>query len=292
MSEGSGSFPSLSTVPAGLSGSDRLPARQAELWLRSKFLFLPGDPALLSSKAPMWYNCSFICTGREFVIPSGNWRVQDPLSWMLAQSLRTLRPGRKPSPVETDRHAIAALTIRLDKDFNSLRSESLTVITRQNLPCAPMKLGPAKGDPLAKIGPSPVFTTESFSGVCVCATTVVSCTLISLHGRGEELHQNACACKAYIVYSGPPQEKRADLQFNREAIQERRCGVLKDPEKGLNGLNSGSASSRNQLANNQMSLPVAHHTEILWIELPMPNWLPDTFHFQKKKLIFPLWLKH
>lgn len=33
MSEGSGSFPSLSTVPAGLSGSDRLrlPARLSEL---------------------------------------------------------------------------------------------------------------------------------------------------------------------------------------------------------------------------------------------------------------------
>lgn len=198
MSEGSGSFPSLSTVPAGLSGSDRLrlPARLSKLWLRSKFLFLPGDPALLSSKTPMWYNCSFICTGREFVIPSGNWRVPGPLFWMLAQSLRTLRPGRKPSPVEMDRHARAALTIGLDKDFNSLRSESLPAITKQNLPCAPMKLGPAKGDPLAKIGPSLVFTTESFQECVSVLITLVSCTLVSLHGRGEQLHPNARARKA------------------------------------------------------------------------------------------------
>lgn len=191
------------------------------------------------------------------MIPSGNRRVPGPLSWMLAQSLRTLRPGRKPSPVETDRHTRAALIIRLGKDFNSLRSESLAVISKQNLPCVPMKLGPAKGDPLAKI------TTELFQECVSALITLVSCTLVSLRGRGEQLHQNACARKAYVVYSGPPQEKRSDLQFNREAIQERRCGVLKDPEKGLKGLNSGSASSRNQLANDQMSLPVAHHTIIL-----------------------------
>lgn len=125
----------------------------------------------------MWYNCSFICTGREFVIPSGNWRVPGLLSWMLAQSLRTLRPGRKPSPVETDRHARAAFTIKLDKDFNSLRSESLAVISKQNLPCVPMKLGPAKGDPLAKI------PTESFQE---CVSALI--TLVSLRGRGEQLH--------------------------------------------------------------------------------------------------------
>lgn len=145
------------------------------------------------------------------MIPSGNWRVPGPLSWMLSQSRRTLGPGRKPRPVEMDRHARAALTIGLDKDFNSLRSESLPVITKQNLPCAPMELGPAKGDPLATIGPAPVFTTESFQECVSVLITLVSCTLVSLHSRGGQLHPNACARQAYIGYSGPPQEKRADL---------------------------------------------------------------------------------
>ena len=60
-----------------------------------------------------------------------------------------------------DHHIIAALSIRLDADFNSLRSNGLVVITKQNLPYVTMKLGPTKGDPLAKASPAPVFLTVS-----------------------------------------------------------------------------------------------------------------------------------
>lgn len=61
-----------------------------------------------------------------------------------------------------DHHVIVALSIRLHGDFNSLRSDDLVVITKQNLPYVTMKLAPTKGDPLAKARPSPVFMTGSF----------------------------------------------------------------------------------------------------------------------------------
>lgn len=160
MSEGSGSFPSLPTIPAGFSGSDRLLARLGELWLRSKFLFLPGDRALLSSKS-LWYNCSFICTGREFVIPSEDWGVPGPLSWMLAGMESEHAQAWKEARSCGVRPATAALTTRLDGDFHSWRCKSLMLIPKQNLPYVPMKLGPSKGDPPAKTRPSPAFTSES-----------------------------------------------------------------------------------------------------------------------------------
>lgn len=78
----------------------------------------------------------------------------------------------------------------------------------------------------------------------------------------------------------PSQEKSAGLQFNKKPLKERQCGVLKDSEKGLKDLNFGSASIRNQLGNDQMSLPITHDTKILQFQFPVPNWLPDTFHFQ------------
>lgn len=101
MSEGSGSFPSLPTIPAGLSGSDRLLARLGELWLRSKFLFLPDDRALFPVSP-----CGTIVllSAQEgnlwFLLKTGECQAHSP-GCRLGWSLSMLRPGRKPGPVES-----------------------------------------------------------------------------------------------------------------------------------------------------------------------------------------------
>lgn len=86
------------TILADPPRSEWLPAR-LRMWPRSEFLFLPGDPARLSSKfshgtiLPLsaWEgNSWFLLETRVLWMPG-------PLSWLLAQRRTIHRPGRKPS---------------------------------------------------------------------------------------------------------------------------------------------------------------------------------------------------
>lgn len=70
------------------------------LWPRSEFLFLPDDPALLSSNSPVVQ--LFLYLHRKGICDSF-WKLEccgcQALSWLLAQSPIIHRPGRKPNHV-------------------------------------------------------------------------------------------------------------------------------------------------------------------------------------------------
>lgn len=140
----------------------------------------------------LWYNCFCICTGREFVIPSGNWSAVGARLTLLAagsESDYTQTWKEAQSCVGCD--ATAWLTSGLGGGFNSLGLSSLLVTIKQKLPWLQWcKTGDKSCLPLVFVNKASLEPSHAH------LWNYPLWLLSHKSGRVEQLWQQPLACKA------------------------------------------------------------------------------------------------
>ena len=234
--------------PGGLPKSDRhphwpfqvwaTPNPDEGLWPRSEFLFLPGDPALLSSKFSRGTIVPLSAQEGDlwFLLETRVLRVPGSLPQLLAQSDQTLTWKEAQSCVDAD--ATAQLTNRLGGGFNSLGLSSLLVTIRQKLPwrqCC--KTGDKSGLPQG-------FVTKAALEPSHAHLRQYPLRLLSPRSCDTT---TGLQDLSYLL-SGPLQWKSANLWFKRWITKRRQCGITEAPWEGSSpGRGSSLGSVTNHL---------------------------------------------